>query len=114
MDKTYEIIRENGKITDIKVNGKPVKRSFLRGIRKAQNTSYWHEFSQSGIIRNPFSGVGVELNPLERTIANWCQQWYYTDYSRNYSNTQVPIQTYDDMKYFLLDLNSDAYMELLD
>jgi hypothetical protein len=114
MPKDYKIIRENGKITDIEINGKPAKRSFVRAIREAQNTSYWHEFTSDGVARNPFSGVGVTLNPLELTIAKWCQQWYYNDYSRDYSNTEVPVKTYDNMKYFLLDLNSNAYMQLLD
>lgn len=113
MSKPYEIIRENGKIADIKVNGKPVKRSFMRGIRKAQNTSYWHEYKESDNVSKPFGGT-VELNPLERTIAVWCQNWYYGDYARNPMGTQVPIQTFDDMKYFLLDLNSGAYYDLID
>ena len=117
MAKNYKIIRKfekyNGKIVDIEVNGKPVKRSFMRGIRKAQETSYWHEFKDAGTVENPFGG-SVELNPLERTIAKWCQNWYYNDYSRNPMNTQVPIQTYDDMKYFLLSLNPQAYSKLLD
>jgi hypothetical protein len=114
MAKNYEIIRENGKIADIKVNGKPVKRGFMRGIRKAQETTYWQEFKNEGTVTNPFSGVPVELNALERTIASWCQNWYYYDYLRNPMNTQAPVQTYDDMKYFLLDLNSQAYSQLLD
>ena len=113
MAKNYEIVRENGKIVDVKVNGKPVKRGFIRGLKKAQNTSYWQEFSNEGYVANPFGG-GVQLNPLERTIAVWCQNWYYGDYSRNPMKTQVPVQAYDDMKYFLLDLNSNAYYELLD
>ena len=110
----YEIIRdENGKIEDIKVDGKPVKRGFMRGIRKAQKTTYWREFEDAGTVYNPFGG-SVELNPLERTIAKWCQNWYYNDYSRNPMNTEAPLQAYDDMKYFLLKLNSNAYMQLLD
>lgn len=110
----YEIIRdENKKIKDIKVNGKAVKRGFMRGIRKAQKTTYWQEFKDAGKVTNPFGGA-VELNPLERTVAVWCQNWYYSDYSRNPMSTQAPVQAYDDMKYFLLDLNSDAYMQLLD
>ena len=113
MSKAYELIRENGKIVDIKVNGKPIKRGYMRGIRKAQTTSYWQEFKDAGTVENPFGG-SVELNPLERTVAVWCQNWYYGDYSRNPMGTQVPVQTYDDMKYFLLDLNNNAYYNLLD
>lgn len=111
----YEIIRnEDGTIKDIKVNGKPVKRGAMRGIRKAQKTTYWREFKNTGSLRNLFSGVTVELNPLELTVANWCQQWYFGDYSKNPTNTQAPVQAYDDMKYFLMRLNADAYYDLLD
>jgi len=108
----YELIRENGKIVDVKVNGKPVKRGFIRGLKKAQNTSYWQEFKEAGTVGNPFGGGAVELNPLERTVAVWCQNWYYLDYSRNPFKTQAPVQAYDDMKYFLLSLNSNAYSQL--
>jgi hypothetical protein len=114
MAKNYELIKENGKIVDVKVDGKPVKRGFIRGLKKAQNTSYWRVFSDGGFAQNPFSGETVELNALEKMIYNWCANWYHNDYSRNPLKTQAPIQTYDDMKYFLLFLNSDAYMKLLD
>ena len=116
MSKPYEIIRENGKIVDVKVNGKPVKRGYIRGLKKAQNTSYWREFSTDGFAQNPLSGVEVELNALEKTIYNWCACWYHNDYSRNMhtGQFQAPIQAYDDMKYFLLELNRTAYYELLD
>lgn len=114
MAKAIDIIlTEDGKIEDIEVNGKPVKRGFMRGIRKAQNTSYWILYEESGVVENPFGG-SIELGPLERSIALWLQRWYYNDYARNPMNTQAPIQTYDDMKYFLLDLNSEAYYKLID
>lgn len=108
-DITY--VREGKKITDVLVNGKPVKRGSMRGLRKAQETPYWLEVGYATIARNPFSGVEVKLNPLEATIYNWCLNWY-----RRYEQGKmdVPIQTYDDMKYFLLDLNSNAYYDLLD
>jgi len=109
----YEIVRdENGKIADVKVNGKPVKRGFMRGMRKAQETSYWQEITREGCASNPFSGVVISLNPLEYTIYNFCDEWY-----RRYEgglNTEAPIQTFDDMKYFLYAINAKAYMDLLD
>ena len=116
MSKNYELIRENGKIVDVKVDGKPVKRSFIRGLKKAQNTSYWKEYKTEGVAENPFSGIQIKLNPLEWSILTWCQAWYYGDYDVNMytGNFQAPIQAYDEMKYFLLSLNSKAYYELLD
>jgi len=117
MNKTLEIKvkrNEENKIIDVLVNGKPVKRGFMRGLRKAQKTSYWHEYTTKGKAQNPFTKVWVELSPLEWSIATWCQTWYYCDYAQNPSKTQAPIQAYDDMKYFLLELNSNAYYELLD
>lgn len=108
-----EIIRtEDGKIGDVLFNGKPVKRGSMRGLRKAQNTPYWFEYKESAYGVNPYTGVAVELEPLEVSIYDWCSMWY-----KRYelgSNTLAPIETYDDMKYFLLELNHSAYMDLID
>lgn len=112
---TVKVIRsDDGKIKDVEVNGKPVKRGYMRGIRKAQETSYWKEYTTAGKAENPFSGVEVEVSPLEWTIVTWLQSWYYNDYAQNPMDTEAPIQAYDDMKYFLLFLNSDAYYQLID
>lgn len=110
---TFEYIKnEVDKIIDIKVNGKPVKRSSMRGWKKAQETSYFIRYTAPVIFENPWSGVQVELNPLEASVYEFCDRWY-----KRYSalrQTEVPVQTYDDMKYFLLELNSQAYMDLID
>jgi hypothetical protein len=112
-NKMYTYMKdESNKITDISVNGKPVKRGSMRGFKKAQNTSYWLFIGNDVIARNPFSGVEVALNSLEATIYGWCVDWY-SRYERNVE-TEAPIQTYDDMKYCLLELNSNAYMDLID
>jgi hypothetical protein len=113
MSYADELILKDGKIVEILVNGKPVKRGFMRGMRKAQETSYFKLLDGSEYIaRNPFSGTEVILNALEMTIYNFCLVWYFF-YERGLP-TQAPVQTYDDMKYFLLELNSDAYYDLLD
>lgn len=108
-----EFVRdETGKLTAIKIDGKAVKPGFVRGWRKAEKTSYWFEYKAPCHASNPFSGVTVKLNAIEATIYAFCSLWY-ARYSRG-QNTEVPIQTYDDMKYFLLDINSQAYFDLLD
>lgn len=109
----YEYVRDEfGKITDIKVNGKPVKRGSMRGWRKAQETKYFKEIQSDHYFTNPFSGVTVLLNGLEATIYNWCMSWY--NRAERGMETGVPVQTYDDMKYFLLEINPEAYMDLID
>ena len=109
----YTYTQDNsGKITDISVDGKPVKRGSMRGFKKAQTTSYWMLISHDCEARNPFSGVIAELTGLEGTIYEFCKRWY--DRYEQGGETEVPIQTYDDMKYFLLELNSNAYMDLID
>ena len=111
----WEIIRdENGLIENVLLDGKEAKRSFMRGMRKAQKTSYWHEFVIWGHVQNKFSKVEVYLDPLERSIATWCINWYFNDYSKNMTKTEAPVHAYDDMKYFLLTLNRSAYYELID
>jgi hypothetical protein len=114
MNYTY-VKDENGKISNILVNGKPVKRGSMRGFRKAQETSYFQLMNQNYPFYNPFSYVVVDLNPLEWTIYAFCLEWYKR-YSKtcDTKHTEVPIQTYDDMKYFLLEINPQAYMDLLD
>lgn len=99
-------------LKEIRVNGKAVKAGFVRGWRKAEKTSYWQKFSQGGIATNPFSGVEVALNSLEMTIYSFCLNWYKR-YERGI-DAEAPIQTYDDMKYFLLEINPNAYFDLLD
>jgi len=103
---------ENSKIVDVLFNGKPVKRGSMRGLKKAQELPYWNEIITPVMAENPFSGVQVDLSPLEATIYNFCVQWYHR-YETG-QETGAPIQTYDDMKYFLLELNAPAYMDLID
>lgn len=97
----------------VSVNGKAVKPASKRGWKKAMQTSYFQLFSGEYYpTENPYSGVQVVLNGLEATIYAWCTEWYRR-YSFNLF-TQAPVQTYDDMKYFLLEINPDAYMDLID
>ncbi len=109
MDYTY-LKDESGKVTNIIVNNRPVKRGSMRGFRKAQEKSYFKLFDHDCLATNPFSGSEVCLNGLEATIYNFCIKWYM-----NYEcGNENSIQVYDDMKYFLLEINPDAYMELID
>jgi hypothetical protein len=109
MDYTY-VKDESGKITDILVNGKPVKRGSMRGFKKAQEKPYFKLYDDDCMATNPFSGVTVCLNGLEATIYSFCTRWY----QRFEQGGENVIQVYDDMKYFLLEINPDAYMELID
>lgn len=89
------------------------KKSYLNAYDKAKTTSYFVEVSEGKYIaRNPFTRVEVELNALEYTIYRFCMMWY-ARYERG-MDTECPVSTYDNMRYYLLDLNYHAYMELLD
>ena len=111
MATPYTVTLEDGKITALLIKGKPAKAGYMRGLRKAQTAPYFDLIDTPCIAQNPFSGVRVELNPLEATVYNFCMNWY-----RRYSNgdMSLPIQTYDDMKYLLLELNTQAYYDLID
>lgn len=111
--KNVEFVRRenDGYLEAIKIDGKKVKASFVRGWRKAEKTPYFILHDEPMTATNPFSGLRVLLNPIEATIYYFCIQWY-NRYS--YGQTDVPIQTYDDMKYFLLEINPKAYFDLLD
>lgn len=110
-DNVELIFNDENKIIDVKNKGKSVKKGFLRGLKKAQETNYWFLFREDQITTNYFSGVQKQLNGFEYSILNWCLSWY-EKYSRGIVNP--PIQTYDDMKYLLLEINSQAYYDFID
>lgn len=104
----------DGTLESLKVNGKPVQKSLLNAYNKA--------VTKSGIFKsfpvenkytasNPFSGQNVELNGFEYSVFSFCIAWY-----RGYERGQlaVPVQTYDNMRYLFLALNTQAYYDLLD
>lgn len=111
MQKELQTVEKDGKIEAVMVNGKNVKGSFMRGLKKAQGTSYWQMIPEETFV-NPFSGQEVYLTGLEASIAKWVLSWYERYSSGN--STESPVQAYDDMKYFLLELNSEAYFALID
>ena len=96
------------------------KKSYLNAFEKASKTSYFYDWRTApGVTEescltavNPFSGVKVLLDPLEATIYDFCVQWY-SRYEEG-ADTECPVSTYDNMRYYLLYLNQDAYMDLLD
>ena len=94
-----------------------IKKSYLNALAKASTTSYFKDYRNAypeldHEATNPFSGVTVKLNALEATIYEFCKRWY-ARYEAGV-NTEVPVSTFDNMRYYLLTLNSHAYMELLD
>ena len=104
----------DGTLESLKVNGKPVQKSFLNAYNKAVTKSGIFNFfpvENNYSASNPFSGVEVELNGFEYSIFRFCTQWYF-----GYQNGKmaVPVQTYDNMRYLFLELNSSAYYDLLD
>ena len=93
------------------------KKSYLNALAKASTTSYFVDYTKSNptgtyLRQNPFSTVTCKLNALEATIYDFCLSWYQRYESG--MNTEVPVSTYDNMRYYLLDLNVRAYMDLLD
>jgi hypothetical protein len=102
---------ENGLVTDVLVNGKPVKRGSMRGLRKAQTAPYWILHSTPVFAHNPFSGELFVLKALEGSIYDFCMNWMQ---GYEQGTETLPIQVFDDMKYFLLELNPKAYMGLID
>jgi hypothetical protein len=53
----------------------------------------------------------VELNALQLSIYEWLLNWYQR-YERGIMTP--PIQTYDDVKYLFLEIDADAYYDLID
>jgi hypothetical protein len=105
------VLDETRRVIGVTVDGKRVKAGSMRGLTKAQNCGYWQLEDSPQDAQNPFSGVVVNLTAFEASVYNWCLNWY-ARYERGI--VAPPIQTYDDMKYLLLELNPDAYMDLID
>ncbi len=106
-----ELVIENGKIVKVTINGKPVKAGFMRALQKAQETNFWTLLVTDQICFNPISGAECKLDYFEASIYNWCTRWY-----RMYERMAAPtsIQVFDNMKYLLLSINRQAYMDLFD
>jgi hypothetical protein len=100
----------------VKVNGKPVKASFMNAWRKAEKTSYWRVVTEPCLGRNLTCGYTAELTPLEATIYAWVMGWAlrYERYGFNRELLGAPVQAFDSMRYFFRSLNEEAYMDLLD
>jgi hypothetical protein len=109
MNKNYEIVVDgSGRIVRLKVDGK-VKG--MRDLNKAQDTNYWKLYENDGVGKNRFSGVEVDLDYFELSIYAFCINWVMR-YERGMES--LPVQVFDSMKYLLLAINANAYMELLD
>jgi hypothetical protein len=106
-----EVDELTGKITGMTIEGKPAKPMYMRGIKKAQETPYWTLLDHDVVATNQFSGVTRALNGLEGSVYLFCMNWY-ARFEKGVMD--VPVQTFDDMKYLLLEINPDAYYELLD
>ena len=107
MLKNYELTLDpKGVIVGLKIEGKPYS---MRGLKKAQETPYWRLFDVGGEFR------GVELDYFQMSILNFVKIWENRyNAGMGTSMTGAPIQTFDDMRYLFLALDSDAYMQILD
>jgi hypothetical protein len=111
----YEYVKdENGKITNILVDDKPVMKSYMRGFRKAQTTDYFQLFNNDKTFSQPFSGELFTLTGLEASIYCFVKLWEQRFHIGGEEKAQTPIQTFDDMRYFFWSINPHLYMELLD
>jgi hypothetical protein len=114
MDYTY-VKDESGKIIDILVNGKPVKRGSMRGFRKAQKCSYFKLIEESQVLLSD----GTQMTGLEATIylftRNWEKRYSKFLVAGNFDDlkkfTEAPIETFDDMRYFMNEINYSLFNE---
>ena len=109
---TYDLI--DGKFSNVKVDGKPVQKSYANAL----------EYAQTGIVGkmktvNPMckriwytcDGAvvrGIELNALQASIYNWVMRW------QAYNPYPTPVAYFDGMRYLFLALDANAYMNILD
>lgn len=101
----------------VKVNGKPVMKSYQNAYRKAMSTSYFTKFEggRALLVRGNF------LTPLESSIYKWIMDWQWK-YEEAFNAsiypvskvTETPVTTFDCMRYLFRVLNPGVYMEILD
>ena len=90
-----------------------IMKSYTNAFNKASKTSYFRTFEEGQYVaKNPFSGAEFVLNALELSIYDFCIEWYKRYEQGDY--TEVPVQTYDNMRYYFMALKPAAYMALLD
>lgn len=96
----------------VEVNGKKVMKSYQNAYRKASNTDYFTDWRHC----NPSEPQGVILNTFEVSIYQWVKAWEVRyHYAINHGIfpitrvTKAPIQTFDNMRYFLSAINEEAY-----
>lgn len=111
------IIDYNEDSVPVKINGKPVMKSYQNAYRKASNTDYFTKFEnrEGLIVRGNF------LTPLESSIYKWIMDWQVRyEYALNNNIfpitevTKAPVTAFDDMRYFFRLISPDVYMEILD
>ena len=102
---TYDMV--GGKFQNVKVDGKPVMKSYSNALAKAQETVFWENVG-AGMAYNPFGGGGCDLDTLQRSIYVWVMRW------QRYSTYPTAISTFDGMRYLFNALDNEAYMNLLD
>ena len=110
----HSCVIENGKIVSITIDGKPAMKSRMNALAKAEALPYFELFRTDHTATNPFSGVAVSLNPLEMSIYAFCVRWYGLYERGGTVAAGAPSQVYDGMKYLLMDLNVNAYFDLID
>jgi hypothetical protein len=110
MKKIVEVTVDNSVIS-VKINGKPIKKSYANALAKAQETEFWVFYNEGRIVKNPFSSDMVELTAFQTSLYKWLIRWY-ARYEHGVLAT--PISTYDNMKYLFLEIDPKAYMALLD
>jgi hypothetical protein len=101
----------------VKVNGKPVMKSYQNAYRKASNTDYFTKFKNGeGLLVR-----GNLLTSLESSIYKWIMDWQVRyEYAINKGIfpitevTKAPVQAFDGMRYLFSAINPEVYMEILD
>ena len=70
------------------------------------------------VRRNPYSGVTVELNPVELAIYDRLMDAYHTHIDignqGDYKKAKILYSVYNTGKNWFIENNIDAYMELID
>lgn len=87
--------------SEIRVDGKPVKKSYQNALIKAQSTDFWVDVS-AGVRVHPLTNQHAMLSELEASILDWVLAWEW-----RYRNgvMATPISVFDNMRYLFIELN---------
>lgn len=91
------------------INGKKLKKSQLNLLKKLEKLGVMPA-SETASRTNPYSGISCTLQPLAVTLYDFV----INSYNAGLVGRFVPLETWNNCRYFFLEYWPDEYFALID